>query len=186
MPGEFHGQRNLAGCSPWGRKESDTTERLTHAHVFFRNPFFSKRWLEIKGCFHLIVKDWANSHQTPASHQSAVTVDCFIASLLLLNLVLWMLNSPYSCSLCCSLQSITQTVKLSLWGWQIFIQFGGVFSLCVCCALRCQIRESKTLALALSLHCPFFFSFLMSWRGSFYFSGKLQFYHESVGVLLPV
>ena len=26
------GQRSLAGCSPWGRKESDTTERLnTHA-----------------------------------------------------------------------------------------------------------------------------------------------------------
>ena len=24
--GEFHGQRSLAGYSPWGRKESDTTE----------------------------------------------------------------------------------------------------------------------------------------------------------------
>ena len=24
-----HGQRSLAGCSPWGCKESDTTERLT-------------------------------------------------------------------------------------------------------------------------------------------------------------
>ena len=29
LPGEFHGQRSLMGCSPWGRKESDTTERLT-------------------------------------------------------------------------------------------------------------------------------------------------------------
>ena len=28
LPGEFRGQRSLAGCSPWGRKESDTTERL--------------------------------------------------------------------------------------------------------------------------------------------------------------
>ena len=28
LPGEFHGQRSLAGCSPWGRKESDMTERL--------------------------------------------------------------------------------------------------------------------------------------------------------------
>ena len=26
VPGESHGQRGLAGCSPWGRKESDTTE----------------------------------------------------------------------------------------------------------------------------------------------------------------
>ena len=26
MPGEFHGQRNLAGYHPWGLKESDTTD----------------------------------------------------------------------------------------------------------------------------------------------------------------
>ena len=26
LPGEFHGQRSLAGYSPWGRKELDTTE----------------------------------------------------------------------------------------------------------------------------------------------------------------
>ena len=27
-----HGQRSLVGCSPWGREESDTTERL-HFHA---------------------------------------------------------------------------------------------------------------------------------------------------------
>ena len=26
LPGEFDGQRNLVGYSPWGHKESDTTE----------------------------------------------------------------------------------------------------------------------------------------------------------------
>ena len=26
---ESHGQRSLAGCSPWGQKKSDTTEQLT-------------------------------------------------------------------------------------------------------------------------------------------------------------
>ena len=26
LPGEFHRQRSLAGYSPWGHKESDTTE----------------------------------------------------------------------------------------------------------------------------------------------------------------
>ena len=26
LPGEIHGQRSLAGYSPWGHKESDTTE----------------------------------------------------------------------------------------------------------------------------------------------------------------
>ena len=32
LPGEFHGQRSLASYSPWGRKESDTTEWLTHTY----------------------------------------------------------------------------------------------------------------------------------------------------------
>ena len=42
-PGEFHGQRRLAGCSPWGHKELDMTERLT---LFFAaemwNVFLTK------------------------------------------------------------------------------------------------------------------------------------------------
>ena len=29
LPGESHGQKSLAGYSPWGRKELDTTERLS-------------------------------------------------------------------------------------------------------------------------------------------------------------
>ena len=31
LPGESHGQRNLAGHGPWGRRESDTTEVTKHA-----------------------------------------------------------------------------------------------------------------------------------------------------------
>ena len=31
LPGKSHGRRSLVGCSPWGRKELDTTERL-HFH----------------------------------------------------------------------------------------------------------------------------------------------------------
>ena len=31
LPGKSHGWRSLVGCSPWGRKESDTTEQL-HFH----------------------------------------------------------------------------------------------------------------------------------------------------------
>ena len=46
LPGKSHGRRSLVGCSPWGRYESDTTERLrfdfhalekemaTHSSVF--------------------------------------------------------------------------------------------------------------------------------------------------------
>jgi len=31
LPGKSHGRRSLVGCSPWGREESYTTERL-HFH----------------------------------------------------------------------------------------------------------------------------------------------------------
>ena len=31
LPGKSHGWRSLVGCSPWGREESNTTERL-HFH----------------------------------------------------------------------------------------------------------------------------------------------------------
>ena len=34
LPGKPHGPRSLVGCSPWGREESDTTERL-HFHFSF-------------------------------------------------------------------------------------------------------------------------------------------------------
>ena len=41
LPGESRGQRSLAGDSPWGRTESDTTERLnTHTRAV-RVPTFS-------------------------------------------------------------------------------------------------------------------------------------------------
>ena len=30
LPGEFYGQRSLAGYSPWGHNELDLTEQLTH------------------------------------------------------------------------------------------------------------------------------------------------------------
>ena len=31
LPGEFHGQRSLVGCSPWGHRESDTAEHTITA-----------------------------------------------------------------------------------------------------------------------------------------------------------
>ena len=33
IPGEFHGQKNLAGYCPWGYKESDTTEQLSLSYI---------------------------------------------------------------------------------------------------------------------------------------------------------
>ena len=46
LPGKFHGQRNLVGYSPWGHKESDTTEHMdmpehtqTHTLNMFKRGF---------------------------------------------------------------------------------------------------------------------------------------------------
>ena len=39
LPGESHGRRSLVGYNPWGRKESDTTERLHfHFHEGLQDP----------------------------------------------------------------------------------------------------------------------------------------------------
>ena len=61
LPGKFHGQRSLAGYSPWGHKESGTTEHicthsLSHTHptekpalppAQYRLGFLlAKRWCE--------------------------------------------------------------------------------------------------------------------------------------------
>ena len=34
FPGEFHGQRSLAGYSPWGCKEPGMTEQLSLTHIY--------------------------------------------------------------------------------------------------------------------------------------------------------
>ena len=36
-PGRSHGQRSLGGYSPWGHKESDTTDQLTYTHLKIRS-----------------------------------------------------------------------------------------------------------------------------------------------------
>ena len=38
LPAEFHRQRSLEGYSPWGHKESDMTEPLTHTHTHTSHP----------------------------------------------------------------------------------------------------------------------------------------------------
>ena len=48
LPGESHGQRSLAGYSPWGCAESDTTERLTHL-------------IDLQEDYHHILQAWPGS-----------------------------------------------------------------------------------------------------------------------------
>ena len=46
LPRAFHGQRSLAGYSPWGCKESDTTERLKQTEPF--NSGLRKQYTQIQ------------------------------------------------------------------------------------------------------------------------------------------
>ena len=44
LPGESHGQRSLGSYSPWGRRESDTTERLSSHDAALRRSHLALRF----------------------------------------------------------------------------------------------------------------------------------------------
>ena len=44
IPGKFHGQRSLAGYSPWGCKESDTTSYWTYTSFILLPSIISLSW----------------------------------------------------------------------------------------------------------------------------------------------
>ena len=49
LPGEFHGQRSLVDHSPWGCKESDTTEQLMHViYVYYCTTILSIKHTKVK------------------------------------------------------------------------------------------------------------------------------------------
>ena len=55
FPGESHGQRSMAGYSPWGPKESDMTEQL-HAHSTSSNSLeFIKERKEALAVFGILL-----------------------------------------------------------------------------------------------------------------------------------
>ena len=68
LPGEFHGQRSLVGCSPRGHKESHTTDTFTLACLFLKglirlmqclvNRFICTKWYRenIKVGSHMITR----------------------------------------------------------------------------------------------------------------------------------
>ena len=59
LPGESHGQRNLVGYSPWGRKEWDTTEHkqplVTDSPSFLSFLFLQGSLQHFQNIFHLCV-----------------------------------------------------------------------------------------------------------------------------------
>ena len=63
LPGEFHGQRNLAGYSPWVA-ESDTTEHTYIATTLYRinvyNSFLLLLYIKKKSNFSFLKKNQKN------------------------------------------------------------------------------------------------------------------------------
>ena len=62
LPGEFHGQRSLAGYSPWGCRESDTAERLTlcvSQYIFTAEHYY--RWHQCRMVFKCLLITWNNT-----------------------------------------------------------------------------------------------------------------------------
>ena len=55
LPGESHGQRSLAGYSPRGRKESDTTERL---HFLSFLPLWEFRFVPLFTVTNIAAKEF--------------------------------------------------------------------------------------------------------------------------------
>ena len=48
LPEKFHGQKSQEGYSPWGCKDSDTTEQMDkHTHTHFKDHCFLKRLYQL-------------------------------------------------------------------------------------------------------------------------------------------
>ena len=80
LPGEFHGQRSLAGYSPWGHKESDMTEQLTQ-HIQYsclENSMDRGAW---RATVHGVTKSWPwLSHWALMDHMMVIC-NCLYMSL---------------------------------------------------------------------------------------------------------
>ena len=44
LPGKSQGQRSLVGYSPWGHKESDTTDFHFHLAIHYNKLILSEKW----------------------------------------------------------------------------------------------------------------------------------------------
>ena len=89
LPGKSHGRRSLLGCSPWGREESDTTERLpftfhfhalekemaTHSSVLaWRIPGTGEPGGLPSMGLHRVGHDWSNLAPAAAAEQAFLKI----------------------------------------------------------------------------------------------------------------
>ena len=72
MPGKSHGQRSLVGLSPWGHKESDTTERLHYSHYKVNFTILGDSFKRIKDRIYLpLIPDYLGFPDSSVGKESA-------------------------------------------------------------------------------------------------------------------
>ena len=64
LPGKFHGQRSLVGCSPRGHKESDMTEHSTHTR---EDTLYHDCSVQLLSCVRLFATPWTAARQVSLS-----------------------------------------------------------------------------------------------------------------------
>ena len=99
LPGKSHGQRSLVGCSPWGREELDTTERL-HFHFSCScigdghgNPLQCSCLENLRdggawwAAVHWVAQSWTRLKRLSSSSRSSIPYICsFACSFIILTL----------------------------------------------------------------------------------------------------
>ena len=84
LPGKFPGQRSLAGCCPWGRKESDPTEHMrTHVSHHLTHLFWEPGTTCFTLPFHIFSVHVADTSQCRWLHNKIHTNEWVIRTLCL-------------------------------------------------------------------------------------------------------
>ena len=96
LPGEVHGQRSLAGYSPWGHKELDSTEATacTHCvldmHVWwysFKFSILGVRWNRFDWLIDSRIHSWGPYYLKPCFIPSSITGDTDVGTFHFCNLL---------------------------------------------------------------------------------------------------
>ena len=75
LPGEFHGQRSPAGCSPWGYKESDMTKHAhTHCTQFLTSQVFHSGYSLPQG----LMEELGPISMSPLRHKGFIALGGFL------------------------------------------------------------------------------------------------------------
>ena len=81
LPGKSHGQGNLVGSSPWGRKESDTTEHHQHRRKKYHFLKLFQLWYlcfscDAPGCTNLYISSNVKSISYSGLQSKSVKENC--------------------------------------------------------------------------------------------------------------